>query len=154
VRLEISAQGNVMIIVISSFSKCFLVKMFSVLHSNCQPLCERSELWATGRDRKSSLGSKKCHVSNFICTNRGKYYSTTTGTFDGVCDWTFGAADWDKQEEYKELVHEDLDLPIQKYLAFANSSGLKIVSKSSKTPWQRLCDFLSLHCWSRHQLGW
>ena len=44
------------------------------------------------------------------------WLGTTIGGFDGIFEWTSGTVDWDRQEEYEELVHEEFTIPIKKYL--------------------------------------
>ena len=51
------------------------------------------------------------------------WLGTTSGGFNGFA-WTRGAVDWDKQEEYKNLVHEEFTLPIKNYLQNHGYFGL------------------------------
>lgn len=51
------------------------------------------------------------------------WLGTTTGGFNGFC-WTSGLVDWDKQDDYKNLVYEEFTLPVKNYLQSQGYFGL------------------------------
>ena len=51
------------------------------------------------------------------------WVGTTSGGFNGF-SWTTGAVDWNKQEDYKNLVYEEFTLPIKNYLHSRGYFGL------------------------------
>ena len=72
-----------------------------------------------------SLESNKCPVFNFIRTNQEKSsgLGPQPGEFNGF-EWTGATVDWDKQDHYRDLVYEDLAVPIIDYLKKRGYFGL------------------------------
>jgi len=71
-------------------------------------------------------GVKEVSSFQFYLHKSGELFwvGTTTGGFDGIFEWTSGTVDWDKQESYEEMVHEEFTLPIKKYLHERGYFGL------------------------------
>ena len=71
-------------------------------------------------------GAKEVPSFQFYLHKSGQVFwvGTTTGGFDGIFAWTSGTVDWDRQEEYEQLVYEDFTLPIKKYLQNRGYFGL------------------------------
>ena len=71
-------------------------------------------------------GVKEVPSFQFYLHKSGEIFwvGTTTGEFDGSFAWTSGTVDWDKQEEYEQLVYEEFTRPVKNYLHERGYFGL------------------------------
>ena len=71
-------------------------------------------------------GVKEVPSFQFYLHKSGELFwvGTTTGGFKGLFAWTRGTVDWDKHEEYENLVYEEFTLPIKRYLQKRGYFGL------------------------------
>ena len=70
-------------------------------------------------------GVKEVPSFQFHLSKSGEMFwvGTTHGKFDGL-KWIAATVDWRKQEEYRDLVHEEFTIPIKNYLLKNGYFGL------------------------------